>query len=437
MTRHFSNIAVALISLIGSLTITACQNNTNATNGSFSNNQPGTASTKPHPDGLKLGSLLPLTGDLSAIGQSEFEALPLLVETVNQCGGVNGQPITLISEDDQTEPLAGTEAMTKLAEVNKVAGVVGSIASSVSSAAVEVAVRNQVMLISPGSSSPLFTERAKKGELKGFWARTIPPDTYQARALAKLARDQGIQRVSTVVINNDYGRGFENEFVQSFKRLGGTVVNEAKPTRFDPKAITFETEVAAAFAGHPDAVVAVLYVDTGGLFFKSAYEQGVMKGSKILLTEGVYTPEFPQQVGKAADGKWIMAGAIGTIPGADGQALSRVTNLFMSKKGKPPGAFVPQTWDAAALIVLAAEAAKANTGEGIKSKVRDIANPPGLEVTDVCQGLELLRQGKQINYQGASGNVDINEYGDALGSYDVWSIKDNGKLAVVGKVRPE
>jgi neutral amino acid transport system substrate-binding protein len=158
-------------------------------------------------------------------------AANLAVETINACGGVNGKPVTLVKEDDQTDPAAGSQAMTKLTEVDKVAGVIGSFASSVSSAAVDIGVRNKVMLVSPGSTSPVFTERAKKGDFQGFWARTAPPDTYQAQALAALAKKQGFQNVNTVVINNDYGVGFEKAFVSSFGKLGGKIGTQDKPVR--------------------------------------------------------------------------------------------------------------------------------------------------------------------------------------------------------------
>jgi neutral amino acid transport system substrate-binding protein len=327
--------------------------------------------------------------------------------------------------------------MTKLAEVDKVAGVVGSFASSVSSAAVDVAVRNNVMLISPGSTSPVFTDRAKKGEFKGFWARTAPPDNYQAQALAVLAQKQGFKNVSTVVINNDYGVAFEKEFDQAFNKLGGTITNKEKPVRYDPKATTLDSEASAGFAGKPDAVAAVLYAETGSLLLQAAFKQGLTEGVTVLLTDGVYSEDFTKQVGKTADGKSIIAGALGTVPGADGKALEAFTTLWKQEyKDTEVTAFVPHTWDAAVLLMLAAEAAKNNTGEGIKGKIRDVAGGPGTEVTDPCQAMELIRKGEDINYQGASGNVDIDENGDVVGVYDVWKVKPDGTLEVIDKVTP-
>ena len=387
--------------------------------------------------GLKLGNLAPTTGDLSSIGQNMPIAAKLAVDTINACGGVNGQRVTLITEDSQTDPVAGSAAMTKLAEVDRVAGVVGAFASSVSTAALDVAVRNKVMLISPGSTSPVFTERAKKGEFDGFWARTAPPDNYQAQALAALANKRGFKNVSTVVINNDYGVAFEQQFDLAFKKLGGKVLNQNRPVRYDPKATTLDSEAAAAFGARPDAVAAVLYAETGSLLLQAAFKQGLSEGVTVLLTDGVYSEDFTKQVGKTADGTSIIAGALGTVPGADGRALAEFTSLWKQKTGgKDVAAFVPHTWDATILLMLAAEAAGNNTGEGIQSEIRKVAGGSGTEVSDPCQAMELIRQGEDINYQGASGNVDLDENGDVVGVYDVWTVKPDGSLKVIDKVTP-
>ncbi|MDJ0572071.1 MAG: ABC transporter substrate-binding protein [Pleurocapsa sp. MO_192.B19] len=425
--RLASKILLALFCLSTSLLTVACQGGDQT----GENGQPN-ANTA---DGLKLGTLAPTTGDLSSIGQNWPTAVQLAVDTINECGGVNESSVSLITEDSQTEPSAGSSAMTKLAEVDKVAGVVGAFASSVSGAAIDVAVRNKVMMVSPGSTSPVFTERAKNGEFDGYWARTAPPDTYQSQALAALADWRGFKNVSTVVINNDYGVGFEQQFTTAFKKLDGNIVG--KPVRHDPKAATLDSEAKAAFGSKPDAVAAVLYAETGSALLKSAFEQGLTDGVTVLLTDGVYSDDFIRQVGKTADGKSIIAGALGTVPGANGKALEEFTALWNEKTQKELTAYVPHNWDAAVLMMLAAEASDANTGEGIKSKILEVANAPGTEVSDACEAIKLVRQGEDINFQGASGNVDIDENGDVVGSYDVWQVGEDGTLSVIDKVSPE
>lgn len=419
LNRSNSKVILALMSLSAGVLITSCQPGGDTTAGS---------------SGLKLGTLAPTTGDLSSIGQNWPAAVQLAVDAINECGGVNDAPVSLVTEDSQTDPSAGSSAMTKLAEVDKVAGVVGAFASSVSGAAVDVAVRNKVMMVSPGSTSPVFTERAQSGELNGFWARTAPPDTYQSQALAALAEKQGFKKVSTVAINNDYGVGFEKQFIKAFKERGGNIVG--RPVRYDPKAATLDSEAKSAFSGKPDAVAGVLYAETGSVLLKSAFEQGLSDGITVLLTDGVYSDDFIRQVGKTADGKSIIAGALGTVPGANGAALQDFTALWNEKVGKELTAYVPHNWDATILMMLAAEASDANTGEGIKTKILEVANAPGTEVTDACKAMELVRSGEDINFQGASGNVDIDANGDVVGSYDVWEVGEDGNLSVIDKVDP-
>jgi neutral amino acid transport system substrate-binding protein len=427
-------LVMALLTTTTSLLATSCTdpNKTSGTGGTTptaSNSSTSSGDSK----GLKIGSLLSNTGDAASIAQPLPIAIKMAVETVNGCGGINGAPVTLVSEDDQSDPSAGASAMTKLTEVDKVAGVVGAWGSGVSTAAADVAAKNKVMIVSPGSTSPVFTERAKAGKYQGYWARTAPPDTYQSKAMAQLAIKRGFKKVATIAINNDYGVGFEKEFVAAFKKLGGTVTNEAKPTRYDPKSTTFSSEVKAAFEGKPQALAAIVYPDTGSILLKDAYEQGLSKGVRIMLPDSAYSPKFPDQVGKTADGKFIIDGAIGTVPGAHGKALEDFNKKWLTT-GKPLTSYLQHSWDAAALIMLAAQAAKTNTGEGIASKIREVAGGPGEEVGDLCKAITLLKAGKKINYQGASGNVDLDAQGDVIGTYDIWQVQPDGTLKTIDQV---
>jgi len=391
--------------------------------------------SEPVPTQLKIGTLLPVTGDLSQYGGSMQDSARLLIDTVNQCGGVVGQPVLLVAEDDQTEPAAGSSAMTKLAEVDRVAGVVGAASSAVSSAAVDIAVRNQVVMISPSSTSPTFTERSRKGDFQGFWFRTAPPDTFQGEALAKLAQAQSFKTVAILAVNNDYGNGLIASFIPAFEALGGTVVNKDNPVRYPADASVFDSEVGAAFKAEPDAVLLIAYPETGSLIVKTAYQQGVLgKRTKLLVTDGMKEPGIATTIGKNAVGQFVATGLLGTAPSAGGPGFSQFQTAYKAKFNRQPKIYDPNTWDAAALIVLAAEAAKSPTSDALKAQILEVANPPGETVTDVCQALALIRAGKSINFQGASGSTDLNPLGDVTGSYDIWTIAPTGKIETVGAI---
>ncbi len=408
-----------LTALVITFVITACQ-----------------PETRTSPEALKLGSLLPVTGDAGAIGKNLPKAVTLAVETINACGGVNNQPVQLVQEDSQTNPDAGITAMSKLVAVEEVAGVVGAWSSSVSSATVEIAVRNEVMQISSGSTSPTFTEKARAGEYNGYWARTVPSDTYQAQALAQLADQRGFDRVSTIVIDNSYGRGFEREFITAFEALGGTIANQNNPVRYDPNPSSLDSEITALFVEQPEAVLGIFYQETGALFLRSAYEQGFSQGVTLLLTDGVYSQEFVNSVGKTEQNESILKGALGTVPGASGPGLEGLTQKWEEAIGEPMTAFVAHTWDAAILMMLAAEKADENTGSAIKDHLQDVASTPGQIVSDPCQAIQLIRNGEKINYQGASGNLQFDRFGDTISSYDVWQVEAQGEINLIDQVTP-
>ena len=385
---------------------------------------------------LKIGVLLPRIQDHNWLGYNLSQAVSLAVEKVNECGGVNEQPVRLIFADTKADPLVGMQAMNKLVEIDKVAGVVGAFTSSVSDRAVTIAASNRVMLISPASASPVFTERVREDHaFAGYWARTVSPDTLKAQQVAKLALEKGFSKVATVAINNDYGTGFEQEFINAFTNQGGVVTNKDKPIHYDPTNGDLDKQAMTAFEGNSDAVIIVGDLETGSLLLKSAYENGSNKQIIFIPTDSFYSQAFPQEMDKDNNNKSIITGVLGLIPGANSPNLQEFTSFWNKQTGEDVTPFIPQTWDATMLLMLAAEAAKENTGQGIKNHLTAIATPgenldEKQEVRDVCQGIELLRDSQTINYQGVSGNVDVDSNGDVVGSYDVWTVAEDGSLLI-------
>jgi ABC-type branched-subunit amino acid transport system substrate-binding protein len=383
-------------------------------------------------DSLKLGTLLPLTGEMSAYGMSMQDTAQLLVDTVNACGGVLGQPVTLVFEDDQSVPQVASEAMSKLAEVDQVSGIIGGAGSASSAAAVDIAVRNQVIMISPSSTSPSFTERAKKGDFNGYWFRTAPPDTFQGSVIAKLALSKGYKKISILAVNNEYGRGLGNAFISAFESSGGKITQKSF---YAPNTITFDSEVLDAYKESPDAVLLIDYSQTGGIILSSIYQQGFINKAPIILSDGLKDAELAQKVGKTSDGDLVLTtfkSITGTAPSAKGPAFTAFRSLYQKTyRGKEPSIYDANTWDAGAVMILGSEAAKSTKSNDIKENIRKVSNSPGEEVSDVCQALKLIQQSKKINYEGAGSDVDFDSQGDIGGNYDVWTIEADGNIKTI------
>ncbi|NJR66466.1 MAG: amino acid ABC transporter substrate-binding protein, partial [Leptolyngbyaceae cyanobacterium CRU_2_3] len=205
-----------------------------------------------------------------------------------------------------------------------------------------------------------------------------------------------------------------------------------------PKGV-LEEEATAAFSPKdqiPDAIVANLNPNTGSILLKSAYNQGLINQVQLMLTAQVRNPAFIAAVGQADNGKFLLEGAIGTTPSTASSVNTSFLELWQEKQKTLPGNYVAQTWDAIALLTLAAQSAQSSDGEAIKNKLRQVANTPGIEVTDICEALQHVKEGKDINYQGVSGTVDLDENGDVVGSYDIWTVDTQGKIREIGQVKP-
>lgn len=408
------------------ITLAACQ--------TYSTNRSSAEVPATLEESLRIGVLLPLTGEDAAIGKPILDGLPALVDRVNACGGINHAPVSLVVEDTQSDLAAGLDAMLKLAEADRVHAVVGALDNQMASAAVGIAVDHKISLVSSSSTSPSLTQRAKAGEFQGYWARTVPSEVYQARALAKLAIANELKSVATIVTDTEDGIEFEQAFTTAFESLGGTIATKDRPIRYDFSTSAVAEDAAAAFERQPDAVLTALDADTGSILLQSAYDQGLTDGVQIMVAGDLLNDRFINDIGRKSDGQFVLAGALTAVPGISGKDERNLSSIGQPQPNNLAAVYLPYTWDAAALVMLAAEAAGQNSGEGIKATVPAVA-ADGTEVTDICQGLNLLRQGEQIDYQGITGSIDLDQAGDVTGhTYDVWTVNELGRLERLDQV---
>jgi ABC-type branched-subunit amino acid transport system substrate-binding protein len=371
---------------------------------------------------IKIGTLLDYTGALEAYGKPVQNGTVLAAEQLNKVGGPLGRMIELVHRDSQTNPTAAIDAAKKLVEVDKVVAIVGSLGSGVSMAvATSVTVPSGIVQISPASTSPQITDL----DDKGLVFRTCPSDALQGKVSGRLAKDLGLQTVATLYVNNPYGAGLSKNFAQAFREKGGKVpatvaYEEGKPS--------YRGEVEQALREKPDALAMFSYPENGVTLMRQALELG-FKG-KFLLADGMKAPEVVKNVGAQ-----YLKETFGTAPGAkESAAKTRFLDAYTARFGeKPPKPYIDNGYDAIAVIALAIQQAKSSDPKAIREAIAQVANPPGEAIApgEFEKALQLITQGQKINYRGASGEIDFDQYGDVVSPIEVWKIDSGGNIVTV------
>ncbi len=374
---------------------------------------------------LVLGTLLPLTGDLEAFGQSMEKAAMLAIEQINDAGGVNGHDVMLKKGDSKTSATEAPNAFSSL--VNEgVMGIAGAASSGVTGSILDLAMDNDVFVFSPASTSPALTVR----DNDGWFARVPPSDALQGQVLASLVYDSGCRDVNILAVNNDYGVGLGEVFEDSFEAKGGSVGGFVK---FDPAGTSFASQVEQAGKGKPDAIVFIGYPQTGVQIMKEAFQKGIMTDSVFFFSEGVKDEDnFVKAVGETSKGAYILAGLRGTTP--EFGTPDAFKAAFEARWGEEPTLFAAETYDAIVGMALAAAYAGDNSADAVKANLRAVWNAPGakMDSSDMSGLLTAASLKQDIDYVGVANDFDLDDVGDPTsGVYSVWRVEVDGSIATI------
>ena len=368
-----------------------------------------TAAPAPAGDPLILASLMPLSGDLASLGPGIALGAALAVEQINAAGGINGQPVQLIEGDSGCD---GAVALTSLNDViaQGAQGVMGAACSGTSLAILDTAIAAEVVMVSPSNTSPQFTKIDKKG----FYARTAPSDLLQGDVLASLLVEDGVQTVSIISRADSYGRGLAEATAAAFEAAGGTVKTIVYHAT---DATEFTSEVTAVGKGAPDAIVGILFPETGCGVLQPAFEQGLLD-TPWYMTDGVKDAGLASLCGLGT----ALDGFKGTAPGSaagDAKDAFEAAYAEVSADGSPTFIFAPQAYDAVMLMAISA-AANGVTGPEIASGL--VAASSGGEKCIGVACIALAADGVDVDYVGASGEIELNAVGDpTAATYDIWT----------------
>jgi branched-chain amino acid transport system substrate-binding protein len=377
---------------------------------------------------LVIGDSLPLSGDLADFGPPGEKAADIAIEEIQSAidqAGVD-HTVEIVHEDNGggADQQAAVQAARKLVESDGASCIAGAWASADTIPTAEsVAIPEQVLLISPASTSDELTSL----EDEGLVNRTSPPDSFQGPTLSRYLVEKALEggEGNTVNIgarNDAYGTGLAEAFAASWEEAGGSVGEEVI---YDTKLPTYDTEAQQLVSGNPDGLVIIDFPETynkvGPALVRANFDP-----ESTFVTDGLISDSLADDAGDEA-----VNGLRGTAPGVpdDDKSSQAFDDLFTQSEPKDVKrqTFDAQNFDAVVLCYLAAVAAGSTDGAEMAAVLQDISGPGGTEYTweELPQAIEALQNGEDIDYTGASGPIDLDDAGDATaGVYDLFEFSN-------------
>ncbi|MDQ0576310.1 ABC transporter substrate-binding protein [Agromyces albus] len=345
---------------------------------------------------LKVGTILPQSGTLAFLGPPEEAGVALAAQEINEADmGLNIEVIYRDSGDTTTD--IATVSVTDLLSQD-VSAIIGAASSGVSFTVIDQITAAGVVHFSPANTSPDFTEY----EDNDLYFRTAPSDLLQGEVLGNQIAADGASTLGLLVLNDPYGTGLAEATKASFEAAGGEVVAEEL---FNTGDSNFDAQLSAINAANPDAV-AVITFDEAKVVVPALVGSGY-PGDQLYFVDGNlsnYSADF-------APG--LITGAKGTLPGPELEDDFRERILAVDPD-LADFSYGPESYDATVLIALAAYAANSTEGVDIGKYLRQVSGGTGdgEKVTDLGDAFTALSEGSQIDWDGPSGPITLDEHGD-------------------------
>lgn len=362
---------------------------------------------------VKLGVLFGFTGPIESMAVSMGKGADLAIKEVSDSGKLLGGDTVVGVRGDSTciDAAAGTAAAERLITSDGVKGIVGAACSGVTGAVLQnVARPNGMVMISPSATSPALTS----AEDDGLFFRTAPSDARQGEVMADILLEDGVKSVAVTYTNNDYGKGLADSFEQAFTAKGGKITISA--AHEDDKG-DYSAEVGALAAAGGDLLLVAGYADRGGAgIVQASLDTGAFE--KFHFPDGMVSDSLVAKFGDQIDG------STGQMPGNDTPGAEKFAEV-VDGAFDSTAIFSGESYDAAALILLAMQAAKSTDPKVYKDKVMDVANAPGEPIFpgELGKALEILAAGGDVDYVGATA-VEFLPVGESAGSYRVVKVED-------------
>lgn len=372
---------------------------------------------------VKIGFIGDITGPIAGFAPGMVTAGNTAIQNINDQGGILGgkKLVSVVADTACTGDLGGP-AGDRMVNTEKVTAIFGAYCSGPTIAAANTAaIPGNVVMLSPSATAPTVSELVDNDLV----FRNVVPDSVQGVKGAELLLSKGIKTVAVTYVNGDYGKGLADAFSAAYTAGGGKVA--ASVAHEDGKA-DYRPEVGQLEASGADTLVIYGYENAGGgTILDQAIESGTFKN--YFGGDGMAGDALTKDH-KNIDGMMLTKAAAAGGPSYDAySALVKAAGL------DPASTYAANSYDDVFALALAIEKNGTADRAGLSKALREVTGAPGEAILpgEWKKAVELIKAGKDIDYKGASGDMEFDAKGDVPGQIEWFTVtagvvKDEGLI---------
>jgi ABC-type branched-subunit amino acid transport system substrate-binding protein len=402
-----STILRPVIACAAAVVLAACASSSSSSSSSGSSNTSGGPIT--------YGVLSCFTGRLASLGQAMLQGSQVAVAEINAAGGVLGRKVQLTTGDTSCDVADGVTATNQMLTKN-VSGVIGPETQEINGVEPILDANHIVDEFQGGDT-------ARDHQTDPFFFRDSPSDSQLGVAMSLYGHQQGYTKAVMLFYSDPAAQTFLKPVSQTFTKLGGTILKTIIVT---PDQTSYLSQVREAIAAHPQVIFTQEDPPTAAVLFR---EFGQLGGGSIpwIGTDVTSGSDFLKAITYPVAHN-VLTSVYGTsVTGTANSAFIGLFNqLFPGQKAAGPLANANYAYDAVISLALADEYAKTTNGTTVAHDMTKVTNPPGTACYTYASCLALLKAGTKINYEGASGDLDYNQYNNTFGPYGAFKATPAG-----------
>lgn len=369
---------------------------------------PSSSSGKQPSGPVTMGVLSCFTGTLASLGQAMLQGSQIAQKAINDAGGILGQQLNITHADTQCDEADSVPAVHQLLAANQVVGIIGPETQEINAVAPIVTSAKVPTQFQGGST--LFDKNANPW----LW-RDSPSDSQLGVAMALYAYQKGYRNAALVFYSDIAAQTFPPPITKTFEKLGGKV---AISITIAPDQTDYKSQMQQVIATHPDVIFTQTDAATAAVMFKNFKDLDNLAipfvGTDVTGGDD-YLKAITYQV--AHDHLISVYGT--SVSSAAADEFNKDFNAMFGASNQPL-ANANYAYDSVISQALAIDQAKSIAGPDINAALGTVSSPPGTQCYTYASCLALIKAGTKINYEGASGPLDYNQYHNTFGPYAAW-----------------